>query len=323
MKRTLSCSPGHPPALAHIGAAVILFIFLFYSVFAFSQETTEKKDKPRSASRLAPDQQKKGFRFGLHVLGGRCFQFNYNLVSFDRFQQSYNSFHNTALRSPMGNLPLKSSWMYGGGVHGLSNYYLSFYIDVTTTRQEAATAATFTNGDRREMKIVQKPVSTNMDLLLHVNKRIFVGVALGVEQMNSTLFSGYRYNNAFLSYGSDQPLNGVYHSKDNRMNMGMRMDITIIRQLRLSIRGEYCGVFQGKQNKTSDYANTWSDQMYRQASSGGIHEDGNDHFYLPEDVHNATNDDVVFVGLGETFAKTYRGWRITTSLILDLLTHHN
>ena len=162
-----------------------------------------------------------------------------------------------------------------------------------------------------------------MDLILHINKRLFIGMAAGVEQANGALFSGYRYSNSFLSYGTDQPLNGIYRSRDNRINVGIRTDITIIRQMRLSVRAEYCGAFQGKQNKSTDYLNTWSDQMYRQSASAGIHEDGNNHFYLPEDVHNATNDDVVYVGLGETFAKTYRGWRVTTSLVLDLLTHHN
>jgi hypothetical protein len=147
-------------------------------------------------------------------------------------------------------------------------------------------------------------------------------MAVGVEQANSKLYSGYRYRNSFLSYGTDQALNGVYRSRDNRINLGVRMDVNIIRQLRLSVRAEYCGIFMGKQDENS-YSNPWSDQMYRQSASGGIHSDGNNHFYLPEDVANANNDDVFFVGLGKSFAKTYRGWRIGTSLILDLFTHHN
>ncbi len=296
-----------------------LLLALTYSNPAGCQEKTEKKEPSKFARKIALDNRKKNYRLGLHALGARCFQFDYNLVSFERFQNSYNTSKAAIIKSPMGTLPLNGGWMYGGGVHGLSNYFISFYVDVATMRQEASTSVTLTNGDRREMRIVQKPICTNMDLVFHVSKRVFFGVALGVEQSNSTLFSGYRYNNAFLSYGSDQPLNGIFRSKDNRMNMGLRLDVSIIRQLRITIRGEYCGVLQGKQNKSDDYANPWSDKMYRNSASGGIHEDGNNHFYLPEDVNNAANDDVVFVGLGETFAKTYRGWRLTTGLIFDLI----
>ncbi len=297
-------------------------LLIFYANSAFCQQTTEKKQPGKFARKIALDSRKKGYRLGIHALGAHCFQFNYNLVSFERFQNSYNTSKAATIKSKMGDLPLKGGWMYGAGVHGLSNYFISFYVDVATMKQQASTSVTLTNGDRREMKIEQNPICTNMDLVLHVSKRVFFGVALGVEQSNSTLFSGYRYNNAFLSYGSDQPLNGVFRSKDNRMNMGMRLDISIIRQLRLTIRGEYCGVLQGKQNKSSDYSNPWSDRMYRNSASGGIHEDGNNHFYLPEDVNNATNDDYVFAGLGETFAKTYRGWRVTTGLIFDLISTH-
>ncbi len=299
----------------------LLMSLVLYAPASIGKETD--KEKSKYVSHLAPDTQPKGYRLGIHAVGGKCFQYSYNLVSFDRFRNAYNTYNANQVKTPMGPLTLKGGYMYGGGVHGLSNYFISFYIDVTTGKQEASAAVALKNGDRRELIIKQKPTCTNMDLLLHVNKRLFIGVALGVEQANSKLFSGYRYAHSFLSYGSDQALNGVYKSKDNRINMGMRMDITIIRQLRLSVRGEYCGVFAGKQNKDSDYANSWSDQMYRKSASGGVHLDGDNHFYLPEDVRNANDDNVYYVGLGQTFAKTYRGWRITTSLVLDLLTHHN
>ena len=92
---------------------------------------------------------------------------------------------------------------------------------------------------------------------------------------------------------------------------------------RISVRGEYCGIFAGKQDKSSDYGNPWSDQMYRQSGGAGVNLDGNSHFYLPENVNNAGNPDYYYVGLGENFAKTYRGWRLTTTLVVDLFTHHN
>ncbi len=283
----------------------------------------EVKKKTGFARRIALDRQSSGYRLGIHALGGRYDQFNYSLVSFNRFQQSYNEYHAAALKTPLGSMSPKSGWTYGAGVHGLSNYFLSFYIDVTTGKQEASTTAVFKNGERREMHIVQKPICTNFDLLLHISRRVFIGFASGVEQANSKLYSGYRYNNSVLSYGEDQPLNGVYRSKDNRINMGIRLDISLIRQVRISIRGEYCGVFAGKQDKSSDYSNPWSDQFYRQSSNGGINEDGYNHFYLPENVHNAANPDYYFTGLGENFAKSCRGWRLTTTVILDLITHHN
>ena len=281
------------------------------------------EEKAGSVSHMALDRQRSGYRFGIHALVGKCSQFNYDLVSFNRFQQSYNEARGSALQTPLGKLSPTGGWSYGIGVHGLSNYFLSFYIDVITGRQEASTAAVFKNGDRREMRIVQAPVCTNIDLMLHISRRVFFGIATGVEQANSKLYSGYRYANSFLSYGEDQALNGVFRSKDNRINMGARLDVSIIRQVRISLRGEYCGLFQGKQDKSSDYSNPWSDQLYRQSGTAGVNIDGLSHFYLPENINNANNSDYYNVGLGETFAKTYRGWRLTATLIIDLVTHHN
>ena len=297
--------------------SLLLCFLVFAGLAAFGREGEKGR------SRIAPDDSPKGFRFGLHAYGGRQFFSGYKLVSFERFQESYNSSHSGNLISPMSNLRPTGGWVYGLGLGGLSNYFISFDINVTRGRQDASASATFSNGDTRELILVQKPVCTNIDLLMHLSKRVFIGAALGVEQANSTLYSGYRYSHSFLSYGTDQPLNGIYRSKDNRINMGLRMDVTIIRQLRFSLRAEYCGVFGGRQDKDADYANPWKDQMYNQSASGGIHNDGNNHFYLPEDVTHANDDNVYFVGLGQTFAKTYRGWRISTGLVLDILTHHN
>ena len=47
-----------------------------------------------------------------------------------------------------------------------------------------------------------------------------------MEQANSKLYSGYRYVNSFLSYGEDEAISGVFRSKDNRINMGMRVDVS-------------------------------------------------------------------------------------------------
>ena len=297
--------------------------FLLLCILTLATTTAFSRENGKATSRFALDAAPKGFRFGIHAYGGRQFFAGYNLVSFDRFAESYNSYHAGQLSSPMGTMRPTAGWVYGAGIGGLSLYFISFDINVTKGRQEAAASATFSNGDTREMRIVQKPVCTNFDLLMHLNKRVFIGAALGVEQMNSTLYSGYRYSHSFLSYADDQPLNGIYRSKDNRLNMGLRLDVAIIRQLRFSLRAEYCGVFGGKQDKDEAYANTWKDQMYAQSASAGIHNDGDNHFYLPEDVTQAGDDNVYYVGLGRTFAKTYRGWRISTGLVLDIFTHHN
>jgi hypothetical protein len=303
----------------------MLFRYVILFGFCSTQQTKAicQESKKSHIPHIALDKQRSGFRFGIHALGGTCTQLKYDLVSFNRFQQSYNTTNAGKLQTQLGKLTPTGGLSYGVGVHGLSNYFLSFYIDVITGRQEASASAVFKNGDRREMRLVQTPICTNIDLILHLSNRVFFGMATGVEQANSKLYSGYRYANSFLSYGEDQALNGVFRSKDNRINLGARLDVSIIRQVRISLRGEYCGVFQGKQNKSSDYPNPWSDQFYRQSGSAGVNLDGLSHFYLPENVNNANNPDYYYVGLGENFAKTYRGWRLTATVIVDLLTHHN
>lgn len=302
---------------------LLLLCVVSVAYTAIGQDQKKEKNQGKSASHMSLDRQRSGYRLGIHALVGDCRQYNYDLVSFNRFQQSYNTYNASVLQSPLGDLKPTGGWSYGVGVHGLSNYFFSFYIDVIASHQEASATSVFKSGDKREMRIVQKPICTNIDLLMHLSRRVFIGFATGVEQANSKLYSGYRYSNSFLSYGEDQALNGIYRSKDNRINMGMRVDVSLIRQIRISVRGEYCGVFAGKQDQSSDYGNPWSDQLYRQSAGGGVHIDGTSHFYLPENVNNAGNADYYNVGLGENFAKTYRGWRLTTTIIVDLLTHHN
>ena len=277
-----------------------------------------KKEKRHRFSLALDDED--DTRLGFVAKGGRMlFSGGYSLESFNRFRNSYN-LANTNLSSPMGRLSINGGWAWGGGLRG-SGKLSAMGISIMRYNTEATASATLRNGNSRQIRMVMKPVDLDFDLLMGIGRRVKLGMATGYEAQNVTLYSGYQYKNGFLSYGSDQPLNGIFNSRDGgSITLGLRAEVSIVRQARLSVRADYVGVFAGKQKEGGDYELLpWRDEMYGASGSGGIHTDGFNHFYLPEDVTNANNDYVYYVGQGSNFAKGFRGWRFNVGLDIDLL----
>lgn len=298
-------------------------VLILCIVFAASPpgQCRDKKAK-KSNGYFAPD-DKGDSRAGFHAEGYRTFYTGYSLVSFERFRTSYNEVNGGRLKSPLGDLRPAGGFTWGGGAHVITQggeFCFSFLRGST----EATATATYNNGDQREMKIEMKPITMNFDIMGFLSRRVSLGFALGMDVPHTKLYSGYRYAGGPLSYGTDQALNGVFRAKGvPSLTGGLRLDVAIVRQLRFTARAEYVGLFAGKQKggDGSDYELLpWRDELYGYSSSGGVHTDGFNHFYLPEDVKAANNDYVYYVGQGSNFAKMYRGWRINVGLTLDLFT---
>jgi len=147
-------------------------------------------------------------------------------------------------------------------------------------------------------------------------------MALGVQLQNATLRSGYRYAyDGRLTYGDDQPLNGIFRQKANSaMTIGGRLDLKLIKLRRhsfitLSLRGENIG-FGRNFVSSNPYLLPMRDELMGQASAGPVHVDGDLPYYLPEDVANRHNPYTTFVGLNPTFAGVLHGWRFSANLLL-------
>ncbi len=265
-------------------------------------------------------------RGGFHITGGRAFFKDSPVETFERFRTAYNSLNAARLQTPLGDLQPTGGWWYGGGAHG-TGQGLAMYFSFTSGHTGATATARLRNGDEREMRVEMTPLNMNFDFLFSIRDRVFIGWALGGDFGKGTLYSGYRYagDGDRISYGTDQPLNGIYRFRGaTAINLGARLDVKIVRQLRLTVRGEYLGTFMGKQKGAaggSDYELLpHRDELYGNSTSGGIHIDGFNHFYLVENPQAANNDYVYYVGLGNNFARTFRGWRIQAGVVLDIKT---
>jgi len=264
----------------------------------------------------AQQQQQFPIHAGFRVLAGGTYSL-VKLESYENFLPTYNAANAGRLKSPLGNLRPGAGWCMG--VEG----YIGFvYFNYMQNYSTATAVAKLKNGDSREFKLIYRPLNMNIDLMIP-GKKVDFGMALAMEIQKGRIYSGYRYNNGMLSYAEDQALNGIYRFRGNtRLNLGLRMDFKITKWMHLSVRAERIG-FWSKMLESSTLSYNLlphQDEMMANASSGPINIDGTLHYYLPEDVQNANNDDVYFVGNGGyTFANTYKGWRFGLLLRFNLV----
>lgn len=288
-------------------------------------QPSSARKRTAAAPTAAPKKADEVTRGGFHITGGRTVFKNYTFESFERFRTAYNEINATRLQTPLGGLTPAGGWWYGAGAHGRQGG-MAMYFSFTGGRTDATATARLRNGDEREMRVEMTPITMNFDFLFSIRDRVFFGWALGGDFGKATLYSGYRYaGDDRISYGTDQPLNGIYRFRgNNTINLGGRVDVKIVPQVRLTVRGEYVGTFMGKQKGaagTSGYELLpHRDELYGNSSSGGVHIDGFNHFYLVESPAAANNDYVYYVGQGNNFAKTFRGWRIQAGVVIDIKT---
>lgn len=273
-----------------------------------------------STMAFAQQQTKFNIRAGFRVFGGGSYSL-VKLNSYENFVGSYNTANASRLKTPLGNLRPGAGWCVGA-----DGYIAFLYFNVIQNFSSASAKSVLKNGDSREFLLKYRPLDLNFDLMIPGKKKFAIGFALGMELQKATLYSGYRYANGRLSYAEDQPLNGIYRFRNStRINAGLRMDYKVSKWLVFSLRAERIG-FWAKLTEDVGFDPGYNlvphrDEMMAGASSGPTNIDGTLHYYLPEDVANANNEYVYFVGTGgNTFANTYKGWRFMLTLQLNLKT---
>lgn len=270
-----------------------------------------------SVSAGAQQQTKYPIHAGFRLLGGGTYSL-VKLQSYENFLPTYNAANASRLKTPLGNLRPGAGWCIG------AEAYIGFvYFNFMQNYSSANATATYKNGDSREFKLIYRPLDMNLDLMIP-GKKIDFGMAFGMEIQKARLYSGYRYNNGYLSYAEDQALNGIYRFRSNtRLNIGLRMDFKIAKWLHLSFRAERIGFWSKMLEGSSTIKYNLiphRDEMMGQASSGPVNIDGTLHYYLPENANDANNEYVYFVGNGGyAFANTYKGWRFGLMLRFNLV----
>jgi len=241
------------------------------------------------------------------------------LASYDRFRDAYNNFFAARLAQPLGSLRPSVTIPFGVGGH-----IGPLWFDVMQHFATLETDAQFTNGDRRDLKMVLRPLDLNFDLLFPMGKRLNAGMALGMQLQKGKLYSGYQYAGMpYISYAEDNPLNGVYSFYSNSsVTAGVRADIRFAKRgslslLTLSLRADYVGAFRKMVTTDElDKLNPHRDEIAVTASGGATYSDGQLHKYLPEDPDRQYDPYTFFVGTGGApFVGLYRGWRFSTTLV--------
>ncbi len=248
----------------------------------------------------------------------------YNMMdfkSYNNFRESYNSTFRGSLSEELGTLAPTIS--YAVGVQGSIAFANMQFVRHFGTYK---TLARFKNGDTRELELDFPAIDFNMDLMLvpepvHFN----FGMAMGLMQQKSTLKFGYRYaNNDFLSYTSsaDVPISGIFRMKNAMtMNFGARIDYFPIAEnqhFQITVRGEYVGAFQNFVTSKPELTPHRDEMMGNSASP--VNTNGSLRYYQPEDLKNANNDYVYFVGLPTAFNSVYQGWRIMLTVHYNFIT---
>jgi len=254
---------------------------------------------------------------GMYAQGGASYYSGLKLDSYDTFRQSFNTVFRSRLRTELGPWTPQYSYSYGGGA-----YIGPLYFSVVKHRMSLTSVAEYKRGDRRELTLDYNPLDLNFDLMFPVGGRVVLGMACGGQLQKATVRSGYRYAyDGRLSYGDDQPMNGIFRMKaDMALVLGARIDLKLVKLhdhsfITLSMRGENIGV--GRNYVSSDpYLLPLRDELMGQASAGPTHNDGTLRYYLPEDVRNRYDDYTTFVGTNPTFASVLHGWRFSANLLI-------
>ena len=252
---------------------------------------------------------------GFYVQAGASFSPGLKMDSYDAFRESFNTVFRSSLRTPLGPWTVQRTYSFGGGA-----YIGPAYVSVVKHVFSTSAAAEYRNGDRRELTLDYNPLDINTDLMYPVGKRVVLGVAIGAQLQKVTIHSGYRYAaNGLLSYGEEQPLNGIFRMKSEAaILMGGRFDWKMIKRhdhafISLSLRSEYLGVLT---HFVDPSPLSERDDMMAQATGGPNFNEGALRFYLPTDVRDRRDEYVTFVGLGDTFRSQLYGWRFSANLLI-------
>ncbi len=249
---------------------------------------------------------------------------SYRLNTFETLVLKYNGTNSARLNTPLSGLSPGAGKVVGIGGFLEQEGWGMFELNFTQGfSREVQTKAVFKNGDAREFTIRYRPSEVNFALLFG-GPRVYLGFTSGLQTQKATLYSGFRYSNGPLSYGQDQPMNGIFEFRQNRvMNVGARLDIRLFKALRISARADYNGIDLTTEKPDENPSLVpHRDEMMAKASGGIVYRDGYTRYTLMEEnpldgqgyVPARSGED----GSGKPIARAFKGWQYTATLKFTL-----
>jgi hypothetical protein len=245
--------------------------------------------------------------FGLSVGGGVNYH-SYNNTSLNTLFDSYNAKFSSTLKNKITNL----SPTLGYTINAEFKIATIFRVGFIRNFIRSQAIAEFNNGEKRIFDLEMPEIDWYFDIMSPKEKKVKFGFAISNHYQRARLFSSYQFMNGEVSYvrGNDAPdISGVYRAmSDNKIGIGIRMDIALKRKLFFSTRVEYVGL--GYSSGLLPHR----DEMHANILSGNVYADGVLPLYLPSDINNAGNTFYTSNGLGEDIFGAFVGFRIQATL---------
>lgn len=264
---------------------------------------------------LHPSKAQSEWDFGFSIGGGVNYH-SYKNVSLNLLFDSYNSKFSSSLNNKMEYLSPTIGYTINAEFKVATIIRIGFLRNFI--RSQAI--AEFNNGDIRIFDLKMPEIDWYFDLMSPKEKKVKFGFAISNHYQRARLFCSYQFANGEVSYvrGSDAPnISGVYRAmSDNKIGIGIRMDIALKSRLFFSTRVEYVGL--GYSSGLLPHR----DEMHANILSGNVYADGVLPLYLPSDINNAGNTFYTSNGLGEDIFGAFIGFRVQATLNI-LLFHRS
>lgn len=229
----------------------------------------------------------------------------------DKFSNGYNSFYATDLQTPFKPMNGKFSPRLETGL----TFGNSIDIGVAYNFQtEYNMSARFNSGEAREFRLLTSQTELNVRVNVFHIKKVFFGLNMSAFFVKGKMYSGYRYNNNFVSYGTDKRMNGIFSTNDTQLAGGAHIYWLIRKNIALVAEWQYVGLGRalilgktdvlGIKDKLDGYGAQYSNHQYTQ--------------YYPRDYERMGDPYAYFVGQGDLLRPSLSGSRFTLALRYNL-----
>jgi hypothetical protein len=227
------------------------------------------------------------------------------------FSDGYNKYYASSLTTPFVPMDGKFAPRLETGL------CLGNSIDISvgyTFPTEYKMAATFQNGESREFKLVSSQTEMGFGMnIFHIGKAFF-GLNMSALFVTGKMYSGYRYRNDFVSYGTEKRMNGIFSTNDTQLSGGAQVYFLARKNIAIMAQWQYVGVMRefilgktdvlGMKDQLDGYGGQYSNHQYTQ--------------YYPRDYENMNNSYSYFVGSGALLRPSLYGNRFMLSVRYNL-----
>jgi hypothetical protein len=230
------------------------------------------------------------------------------------FGKGYNDFYGAQLSKQFSGFTHKIAANVEAGIVIGNSIDIGLRFQMPTAYYNSAT---FTNGESREFKFVPVMNELNMGFnAFHIGK-LFIGANFGAVFSKGQLFSGYQYNNDFVSYGTEKRLNGIFELKKSLFTAGLQAYFVPHENVAITFQWQRVGVLKNMVKSTITAA---SGELRDNLDGVGTFYSNHSYTtYLAKDFESAGNANTYFVGLNNTANADYGGDRFLLTARFNLL----